>query len=624
MKERNQKTHQKLIKKIEQVILDYQVDFDIERGKDAKVISNLHEEISRLNLKAEKLEEINETYKAEISFLWQRMQMLNSKPQTRITSRAENSVSALKQESQTITEIIANGIFKFIKQKFYQNKDESDKENLSSYANLNRSAKQNASLEMSNLVSLKNILSLRMLIGESCQDEMVSSEAIKYVLSFQDSGRVLEASLLDRVLILINPLQTHEFTEGLPFLLHLCRKQSAFFYKLYTKLIASSTSVQKKLELLDVQDVKTKNTALHYAVECSFIQLIVFLMEQGVNPYARNLANETPMEQVKVQSSLGCSESAQCLALLKNEADMFCCLGVRGNKLFQSKRYEASLNTFDEALNLCKNVQAVGLTNILTVYSNSARAAVKIELFQEAICRFSKAIQYCSLQEENYMDMKDIYLQRGNCYLNLKLFAEARKDFLKINYSCIHVDEAEFCFNDLYQILDIRYDARNQEIKRAFHKKCLIFHPDKSRNLSRIKYQDAKFETAKNIELEDLSRRIFAKISSAKEILLSNDKRYLYDIQRQKEYEELKRKREVDKIQFKQQTILRPTEDESELHIFQNNKMNMFQKPEFHTFNEETLVSSGNFGNSFNFDLEVDNDDEIMSFKDTLSDVSPY
>jgi molecular chaperone DnaJ len=60
-----------------------------------------------------------------------------------------------------------------------------------------------------------------------------------------------------------------------------------------------------------------------------------------------------------------------------------------------------------------------------------------------------------------------------------------------------------------YEILNINNNATNEEIKRAYHKLALQFHPDKNTS------QDAEEE--------------FKKISEAYEILSDSSKRLMYD-----------------------------------------------------------------------------------------------
>lgn len=68
---------------------------------------------------------------------------------------------------------------------------------------------------------------------------------------------------------------------------------------------------------------------------------------------------------------------------------------------------------------------------------------------------------------------------------------------------------------DLYETLNVSKDATTEEIKKAYRKKALKFHPDKTSNLS--------------AEARDSATEEFKRISNAYEILSDTSKRTNYD-----------------------------------------------------------------------------------------------
>lgn len=118
------------------------------------------------------------------------------------------------------------------------------------------------------------------------------------------------------------------------------------------------------------------------------------------------------------------------------------------------------------------------------------------------------------------------YLRRGNIYMQLKMFEEARYDFQKVkereptnqeaNKSLEEAkkEEKKAKKRDYYAILGVSRDASENDIKKAYKKLAIKWHPDKNNQSE---------------ESKKLAEKTFRDINDAYTVLSDPKKKQMYD-----------------------------------------------------------------------------------------------
>jgi len=118
------------------------------------------------------------------------------------------------------------------------------------------------------------------------------------------------------------------------------------------------------------------------------------------------------------------------------------------------------------------------------------------------------------------------YLRRGNIYMTLKMFDEARYDFQKAkereptNQEAIKSleeakrEEKKAKKRDYYQILGVSKDATESEIKKAYKKLAIKWHPDKNNQSE---------------EAKKMAEKTFRDVNDAYTVLSDAKKKQMFD-----------------------------------------------------------------------------------------------
>jgi DnaJ family protein C protein 7 len=153
------------------------------------------------------------------------------------------------------------------------------------------------------------------------------------------------------------------------------------------------------------------------------------------------------------------------------------------------------------------------------IYTNRALALTKQNKLLEALKDANKAINL----NENYMKA---YIRRGQIYMGLKLFEEARFDFQKVkekepgNKEVMTLlenakkEEKKARKRDYYKILDLKPDANENDIRKAYKKLALKWHPDRNNESE---------------EAKQMAEKKFRDISDAYSVLSDAKKKQQYD-----------------------------------------------------------------------------------------------
>jgi tetratricopeptide (TPR) repeat protein len=118
------------------------------------------------------------------------------------------------------------------------------------------------------------------------------------------------------------------------------------------------------------------------------------------------------------------------------------------------------------------------------------------------------------------------YLRRGNIYYALKMYEEAKYDFQKVkdaepnNKEVLKLledakkKEKEAKKRDYYKILDLKPDANENDIRKAYKKLALKWHPDRNNESD---------------EQRKMAEKTFRDINDAYTVLSDTKKKQMYD-----------------------------------------------------------------------------------------------
>jgi DnaJ family protein C protein 7 len=188
----------------------------------------------------------------------------------------------------------------------------------------------------------------------------------------------------------------------------------------------------------------------------------------------------------------------------------------KANEIFKAGKYQEAIDAYTKLLELDpknKNFNS-------TIYANRALCHQKLNNTMEALKDINKSI---SLNERYWK----AYVRRGNIFMALKMYEEARSDYQKVkdsepdNKEVIKLleeakkEEKKAKKRDYYHILGIGKDASQDEIRKAYKKLALKWHPDRN-NTSE--------------EQKKMAEKTFRDINDSYSVLSDTQKRQQYDM----------------------------------------------------------------------------------------------
>jgi DnaJ family protein C protein 7 len=204
----------------------------------------------------------------------------------------------------------------------------------------------------------------------------------------------------------------------------------------------------------------------------------------------------------------------QCRIMLKKVRQIEK-LKLEGNEAFKNSDNQAAVNAYTSALAVDEKNDAVNAV----LYCNRAAAKINLKDYQSALDDCNRSISI----DQAYAKA---YARRGQCYLKTSQFEEAVRDYQKA--SELEPNSSDYSSSlknaklelkkskrkDLYKILDVAKNADEDEIKKAYKKQALRWHPDKHHD-SDEDHREAE--------------KRFKDIGEAYAILSDRQKRHRYD-----------------------------------------------------------------------------------------------
>eukprot|EP01119_Soliformovum_irregulare_P011632 TRINITY_DN2938_c0_g1_i4.p1 TRINITY_DN2938_c0_g1~~TRINITY_DN2938_c0_g1_i4.p1 ORF type:complete len:484 (-),score=130.44 TRINITY_DN2938_c0_g1_i4:13-1464(-) len=200
--------------------------------------------------------------------------------------------------------------------------------------------------------------------------------------------------------------------------------------------------------------------------------------------YLRGLAlyqtNNVPAALKMLQSALRSDPDNMDFRTAYKRAQTFEAKKKEGNDAFSAGNYEEAINIYSECLQLEPNTSSLSST----LYCNRAAAYLKLGKHQEAIDDCTKTIEI----DPNY---EKAYLRRAAASMKMEKWDDAIRDYEKASQmnedgEADHLlreaklEKKKSLRKDYYKILDIPKDADEYQIKKAYKKGALKWHPDKN------------------------------------------------------------------------------------------------------------------------------------------------
>jgi DnaJ family protein C protein 7 len=186
------------------------------------------------------------------------------------------------------------------------------------------------------------------------------------------------------------------------------------------------------------------------------------------------------------------------------------------NEIFKAGKYQEAIEAYTKLLELDPDNNNFNST----IYANRALCYQKLDKTMEALKDINKSI---SLNEAYYK----AYTRRGNIYMALNMFEEAKFDYQKVkdaepgNRDVAKLleeakkQESKAKKRDYYKILDLTNTANENDIRKAYKKLALKWHPDRNNESE---------------ESHKIAEKKFRDISDAYTVLSDPKKKQQYDM----------------------------------------------------------------------------------------------
>ena len=221
---------------------------------------------------------------------------------------------------------------------------------------------------------------------------------------------------------------------------------------------------------------------------------------------------EKAKKQINLMKSKGNSIDTKDLFEKVNTIDS---IKTKANEIFKQKKYEEAIEEYTKILEFDPNNKKF---NSL-ILANRALCYQKLNKNVEALRDSNQSIKLNPFYARGY-------IKRGNVYMELKMFDDARADFQKAKDLDPNVAGVDGYLNDAnknaekarkrdyYAILGIDKNADEKEIKRAYKKMAMKYHPDRN---------------SESEESKKMAEKKFIDVNDAYSVLSDPKKRSMYD-----------------------------------------------------------------------------------------------
>ncbi|CAO3663785.1 unnamed protein product [Umbelopsis ramanniana] len=181
------------------------------------------------------------------------------------------------------------------------------------------------------------------------------------------------------------------------------------------------------------------------------------------------------------QESLRCDPDYAKARVLLKKAKAMESQKEAGNAAFKAGRLQEAYDLYSSALEIDPENEGTNAK----LYSNRAAVLQKQKKYQDALADCNKALELDST-------FTKVYSRRAACYMELEEYEDAVRDYKQLSdaepgnreyHNLLRKAELELKKSqrkDYYKILGLGKDASDSEIKKAYRKLALQYHPDKN------------------------------------------------------------------------------------------------------------------------------------------------
>ena len=386
----------------------------------------------------------------------------------------------------------------------YSNKGTCEK-CLKKYKEAIRDYKKALEINPKNTKNLNRLASVFILVGNLGEAKMTQQKALNFEPN--NSGYKEQMGTIEKIIEdeqkMKEKINENKFDEAEEICKKLIEKVPAFsdLKKYYIKILIENVKLQEALVFISKEitfEDKMKDSEFDYLTALT-------LYFDGQYDKAKKQIN-------LVKQKNNGDQKYEDLLKKVNEIE-----GVKSkaNELFKQKKYEEAIEEYTKILEFDPTNKKF---NSL-ILANRALCYQKLNKHTEALRDSNQSIKLNPFYARGYV-------KRGNVYMELKMFDDAKADFQKAKELDPTVSGVEGFLNDAknqaekarkrdyYAILGVDRNASEQEIKKAYKKMAMKYHPDRN---------------AESEETKKMAEKKFIDVNDAYSVLSDPKKKAMYD-----------------------------------------------------------------------------------------------
>ena len=386
----------------------------------------------------------------------------------------------------------------------YSNKGTCEK-CLKKYKEAIRDYKKALEINPKNTKNLNRLASVYIIVGNLGEAQITQQKALNFEpnnYTFKEQMNSIQKIIEDEAKMK-EKINEQKWDEAEVVCKSLLEKVPAFgeLKKFYIKILLENVKIQDALSFINKEvnfEDKMKDEEFDYLIALA-------LYYDGQYEKAKKQLNIIKQKH---------NHDEKCAELL-NKVNNIEKIKNKANEIFKQKKYEEAIEEYTKVLEF--DPQNKKFNSI--ILANRALCYQKFNKNTEALRDSNQSVKL----NPNYARG---YIKRGNVYMELKMYDDAKADFQKAKEIDPSVSGVEGYLNDAknqaekarkrdyYAILGVSKNADQNEIKKAYKKMAMKYHPDRN---------------SESEETKKMAEKKFIDVNDAYNVLSDPQKRAMYD-----------------------------------------------------------------------------------------------